>query len=109
MIEVGEDLDSHTMLHELSHAWFNHSAIAERWLSEGLADEIGARAVAALGDPLPRPDDYDIVGQIDRSDFDLNSWSQPSETKPTIRPRCTATSTRSACCGRSPTRSARSG
>ncbi|HTH07503.1 MAG TPA: hypothetical protein VL916_16605, partial [Ilumatobacteraceae bacterium] len=79
VIEVGEELDSHTMLHELSHAWFNNSAIAERWLSEGLADEIGARAVAALGDPLPGPDEYDIEGTVHRAAFRLNSWGRPSD------------------------------
>ncbi len=77
VIEVGEELDSHTMLHELSHAWFNDSAIAERWLSEGLADEIAARAVAALGDELPAPDEYEIDGAVDRAAFKLNAWSYP--------------------------------
>lgn len=77
VIEVGEELDSHTMLHELSHAWFNDSALGERWLSEGLADEIGARAVAALGDPLPSPDEYEITGSVNRATFHLNTWSNP--------------------------------
>ena len=75
VIEVGEEFDSHTMLHELSHAWFNDSAMAQRWLSEGLADEIGARAVAELGEPLPTPDDFDIVGDVNRATFHLNAWS----------------------------------
>lgn len=78
VIEVGEELDSHTMLHELSHAWFNNSAIGQRWLSEGLADEIGARAVAVLGEPLPSPDDYEIEGAVNRSTFHLNAWPYPS-------------------------------
>ena len=78
VIEIGEELDSHTMLHELSHAWFNNSAIAERWLSEGLADEIASRTVAALGGELPRPDDLEIDDSVNRTTFRLNSWSSPS-------------------------------
>jgi hypothetical protein len=78
VIEVGERLDRHTMLHELSHAWFNRSTISERWLSEGLADEVGARAVAALGDPLPGPEDYDSPDDpITVEPFPLNTWGPP--------------------------------
>lgn len=78
VIEVGEDLDSHTMLHELSHAWFNRSTISDRWISEGLADEIGARATEALGEPLPGPTDYDDPDDpVDVEPFPLNSWGQP--------------------------------
>ncbi len=78
VIEVGENLDLHTMLHELSHAWFNRSTISERWLSEGLADEVGARAVAALGDPLPDPADYDDPDDPVVVDaFPLNTWGPP--------------------------------
>ena len=81
VIEVGEDLDSHTMLHELSHAWFNDETIAERWISEGLADEIGARGVAALGGELPAPEDYDDpelpIDQV--ATFPLNEWGRPAD------------------------------
>ncbi len=77
VIEVTEDLDGHTMLHELSHAWFNDTYLSDRWLSEGLADEIGSRAVAELGDELPRPDDYDVPPDFDPSHFRLNDWDQP--------------------------------
>ncbi len=79
VIEVGEDLDSHTMLHELSHAWFNDATIADRWISEGLADEIGARAVAALGAQLPAPDDFDDLDRaLDLEPFPLNEWDRPA-------------------------------
>jgi hypothetical protein len=78
VIEVTEDLDGHTMLHELSHAWFNDSYLTDRWLSEGLADEVGSRAVAELGDKLPRPDDYDVPPDFDASQFRLNDWDQPT-------------------------------
>jgi hypothetical protein len=78
VIEVGENLDLHTMLHELTHAWFNRSTITERWLSEGLADEIGARAVAALGEQLPNPDDFDDTDEpVEAEAFPLNTWGPP--------------------------------
>jgi hypothetical protein len=78
VIEVGEDLDAHTILHELSHAWFNDAAVAERWISEGLADEIGARAVADLGGELPGPDEYDDREHpiVDVEPFPLNEWDR---------------------------------
>ncbi len=79
VIEVTEDLDSHTILHELSHAWFNESYLSDRWLSEGLADAIAARAVAELGEPLPLPDDYDLPPGFDPGQFELNAWDQPSD------------------------------
>ena len=76
VIEIGERLDAHTVLHELSHAWFDDAAIAERWISEGLADEIGARAVVALGGPLPGPGDYDDPSdpRPDVVAFPLDEW-----------------------------------
>jgi hypothetical protein len=76
VIEVGEELDAHTILHELSHAWFNDAAISERWISEGLADEIGARAAAELGSELPTPTDYDDPDSApsDVEPFALNDW-----------------------------------
>jgi hypothetical protein len=77
-IEVGEDLDQEVMLHELSHAWFNHDLFADRWVNEGLAQAYANRAVAATGgvaaDPpavdttaagfvlLDQWDDVDLVG-----------------------------------------------
>lgn len=79
LIEVGERLDAHTILHELAHAWFNRATITDRWISEGLADEISARAVAALGGELPSPDDYDgDDGPVDVEPFPLSIWEAVS-------------------------------
>ncbi len=38
VVEVGDALDAQVMLHELSHAWFNHDIGPERWFGEGLAE-----------------------------------------------------------------------
>ena len=76
VIEVGENLDRHTLLHELTHAWINTRLFTERWISEGLAEEISARATEQLGDELPEPP---TVAEL-RSDgsevevVDLNDW-----------------------------------
>jgi hypothetical protein len=54
-IEIGEDLDEHVILHELTHAWFNATTIDDRWLYEALAEEVSARAVERLGSDRPDP------------------------------------------------------
>ena len=42
-IELSEDLDPLMTMHEASHAWFNDSLFAERWIYEGLAEEYAWR------------------------------------------------------------------
>jgi hypothetical protein len=48
-IDVSEDLDPVTILHEASHAWFNDDLFSERWIYEGLAEEYAWRALADAG------------------------------------------------------------
>lgn len=55
-IEMGEDLDQETMLHELSHAWFNSQLADSRWLNEGLAQAYSNRAIDALGGSAGSPE-----------------------------------------------------
>jgi hypothetical protein len=50
-IEVGEALDYETLLHELSHAWFNRGLFVDRWINEGFAEEYAGQALKALGKP----------------------------------------------------------
>ncbi len=47
-IEVGSALDTSLMLHELSHAWFNQDLFVDRWVSEGLAEELAWQAQESL-------------------------------------------------------------
>ena len=47
-IRISEDLDAQTILHEASHAWFDHAFINERWIIEGLAEEYAARVRTEL-------------------------------------------------------------
>lgn len=48
-IDVSEDLDPVTIMHEASHAWFNENLFIERWIYEGLAEEYAWRALADAG------------------------------------------------------------
>ncbi len=47
-IEISEDLDDLTILHEASHAWFNGGLFQGRWINEGFADTFAARALEGL-------------------------------------------------------------
>ncbi|MBT8200273.1 MAG: hypothetical protein KJO36_07135 [Acidimicrobiia bacterium] len=54
-IEVGELLLTSTLIHELTHAWFNDSLFQERFITEGLADTFARQAALLLleGDIAP--------------------------------------------------------
>lgn len=55
-IEIGEELDQETMLHELAHAWFNDRLFDERWLVEGFAEEYSNRTIDEMGDGRLQPE-----------------------------------------------------
>ena len=74
-IEIGEDLDQETMLHELSHAWFNSELFDERWLSEGFAQTYSNQAIEELDGTPGRPT---IPRASDEYGFDLNRWNDLS-------------------------------
>jgi hypothetical protein len=76
VIEVGENLDRHTLLHELTHAWINDRVLTERWIGEGLAEEISARAAVLLGDELLEPRTVaEVRGDgLEVEIVDLNTW-----------------------------------
>lgn len=73
-IEVSEELDAETLLHEVSHAWFNGELFGERWISEGLAQEFASRALAQSGRALTWPNQPPSGG---RHRIALNRWSTP--------------------------------
>ena len=74
-IDVSEDLDPVTIMHEASHAWFNDDLFSARWIYEGLAEEYAWRALDAAGiepGPLPeRPKVFDPGWQ------ELSRWTFP--------------------------------
>jgi hypothetical protein len=55
-IEVSDQLDAFTMLHELAHAWFNGDTLSERWLREGLADMYADLAAHRMTGFVPQVD-----------------------------------------------------
>ena len=48
-IEISEDLDDLTIIHEASHAWFNSDLFEGRWINEGMADTFAAKTLDGIG------------------------------------------------------------
>ncbi|HET7676931.1 MAG TPA: hypothetical protein VFK38_03695 [Candidatus Limnocylindrales bacterium] len=73
-IRITEDPDEQVILHEASHAWFKGDLFAERWISEGMADEYSRLALERLGSTglAPEPVDPTAPGS-----FPLNDWPPP--------------------------------
>lgn len=70
-IEISEDLDDLTIVHEASHAWFNSGLFTGRWIGEGLANTYGTKALSAIGISSPPPFEYP---RSDPAAFALNNW-----------------------------------
>ena len=73
-IEVGDELDQHVMLHELSHLWFNDRLFEGRWINEALAEVLAAAAIGELGGEGPKPEP---INPADPARVQLNDWSNP--------------------------------
>ena len=73
-IEISEDLDDLTIIHEASHAWFNSGLFVGRWINEGLADTFAAATLGDLGEAAPKPPP---VGPTDAAAVRLNAWVHP--------------------------------
>ncbi|TQL03142.1 GatB/YqeY domain-containing protein [Cellulomonas sp. SLBN-39] len=71
LIEVGDALDAHVVLHEMSHAWFNHELFDGRWINEALADELAAVTMTEIGMDRPVPDPVDPGSA---AALPLNAW-----------------------------------
>lgn len=76
-VEIGEWADSHLVIHELSHAWFNTELFGERWITEGLADTYAERTVQdsdlAVNTKIERPE---TVSTSRLFSFPLNTWDE---------------------------------
>ena len=73
-IEISEDLDELTIIHEASHAWFNANLFVGRWIDEGFADEYASRTLdevsaGGLGPAQVSPTSDSAVA--------LNVWQHP--------------------------------
>jgi hypothetical protein len=73
-IEISEDLDELTIVHEASHAWFNSNLWVGRWINEGFADEYASRVLDEVSVGGLRPD---TVSPTSDGAIDLNLWSHP--------------------------------
>jgi hypothetical protein len=73
-IEISEDLDDLTIVHEASHAWFNGNLFRGRWIVEGLADTYASEALNRIGLTGWRPD---AVAPSDKAAVKLNAWVTP--------------------------------
>jgi hypothetical protein len=72
-IEIGDELDPHLVLHELSHLWFNGELFDQRWILEGLAEDYASRAMAAVGGAAPSPES---LGPDHPGALPLNAWTE---------------------------------
>ncbi len=70
-IEISEDLDDLTILHEASHAWFNGGLFQGRWIGEGLANTYATKALQGIGIFSEPPYAY---ARSAAAAFALNDW-----------------------------------
>jgi hypothetical protein len=73
-IEISEDLDELTIIHEASHAWFNSGLFTGRWINEGLADEYASRVLDEVSNGGFNPL---VLGADAAGTVQLNAWTHP--------------------------------
>jgi hypothetical protein len=83
-IQVSEQLDDQTILHEAAHVWFNENLFTDRWIDEGLADEYATLATSAIGLGSAAPVAPDPGGP---GHLPLEAWTAP--TRITVQSRAT--------------------
>jgi hypothetical protein len=70
-IEVAETLDHALLAHELGHAWANYDHMDERWLVEGVAQELATQTMVTLkGKDAP----HEAVTATQKGSFPLTTW-----------------------------------
>ena len=74
-IDVSEALDPALLAHELSHAWSNFDHLEDRWLTEGLAQELATETTAATGQKDTK---HPAVSPTQKSAFPLADWQGSS-------------------------------
>jgi len=73
-IEISEDLDELTIVHEASHAWFNSGLFVGRWIDEGFADEYASLVLDKVSNGGFKPDPTEPGGT---GHVPLNDWTFP--------------------------------
>ncbi len=74
-IRMSEDLDVGTILHEASHAWFNHETFADRWINEGLAEVYAELVRQDIGKDDDTPPE--TTTRTSSAAFPLALWPRP--------------------------------
>lgn len=75
-IQLSEELNLDTLAHEVAHLWVNTDTSSERWVSEGLAQDLAARTVRDLGGT---PATQVTVSRSDAHARALESWKPSAE------------------------------
>jgi hypothetical protein len=70
-IEVSEATDPAILAHELAHAWANSDNTGDRWLIEGLAQELARQAVTST---KQKDEDHRRVSPSGKGAFPLATW-----------------------------------
>lgn len=70
-VEVAYYADDFVVLHELAHAWFNGSLLADRWANEGFASEYAAEAALSLRIPFELDE---LTDKMLEASIPLNAW-----------------------------------
>ena len=71
-IVIGEQLDQELLFHELTHAWATPDTLGERWIYEGVAQQLAAEAVTELGG---KPRAMTSVSRSSSDALPLDSWT----------------------------------
>ena len=75
-IEIAYYAGPEVVLHELAHAWFNGSRLADRWANEAFASLYAELAAAELQQPIISPE---LTVEVDVARLPLNSWAAAGE------------------------------
>lgn len=75
-IEIAYYAGPEVVLHEVAHAWFNGSRLADRWSSEAFASLYAELAAARLEEPIQSPE---LTPEVEAARLPLNAWAEAGE------------------------------
>ena len=73
-IELGEQLDRETIVHELAHAWFSDRSFDSRWINEGMAEYFAHQSMLRVDGAEPRVPTANATSWFA---IPLNTWERP--------------------------------
>ncbi|MCI0345329.1 MAG: hypothetical protein L0221_07775 [Chloroflexi bacterium] len=76
LIEIAYYAGPEVVLHEVAHAWFNGSRLADRWANEAFASLYAELAAAGLEEPVLSPE---LIPEIEAARLPLNAWAAAGE------------------------------